>query len=315
MNPQPDPRLPRHPIRVVAERTGVNPTLLRAWERRYEVVEPGRSEGGQRLYSDADVERLLLLRRAADAGRAISSVAELDNAALQSLVEEDQAAREDLEREEAGAPEAAGRVREALEAVESLDPSRLERLLRREVVALGAERFLDELVTPLLVTIGERWRSGQLRPAHEHVAVAVIKQILGWILERARSAATGPTLVVGTLTGERHELGALLAATAAALEGWRVVFTGEDLPPDEIALTARSVQAHAVGISIMNPLDWEGLTEQLRTLLEELPPGVAVVLGGNASRDLERMVGDVRVKALPSLGAFRAALRGELAAR
>lgn len=315
MNTDSDPRLPRHPIRVVAERTGVNPTLLRAWERRYEVVEPGRSDGGQRLYSDADVERILLLRRATDAGRAISSVAELDNAALQVLVDEDQAAREELEREEMGPTEAAARVREALEAVESLDPTRLERLLRREVVALGAERFLDQLVTPLLVTIGERWRSGHLRPAHEHVAVAVIKQVLGWILERARGAATGRTLVAGTLSGERHELGAMLAATAAALEGWRVVFTGEDLPAEEIALTARRVEAHAVGISVVTPLDWEGLTEQLHALLEELPPGVAVVLGGSAARDLERMVGDRRVRAFPSLGAFRTALRGELAAR
>lgn len=310
-----DPRLPRHPIRVVAERTGVNPTLLRAWERRYHVVDPGRSEGGQRLYSDADVERILLLRRASDAGRAISAVAELENAELQALLDEDQAAREALERAEGEAPEAAARVREALEAVGSLDPSRLEQLLRRDVVALGAERFLDELVTPILVSIGEGWRSGRLRPAHEHVAVAVIKQILGWILERARSAATGRTLVVGTLSGERHELGALLAATAAALEGWRVVFTGEDLPPDEIALTARSVGAHAVGISIMSPLDWEGLAGQLRSLLSDLPEGVPLVLGGGGARDMERMVADLRVRAFPSLEEFRGALRGPLSGR
>jgi len=301
-------RRPRHPIRVVSERTGVNPTLLRAWERRYAVVEPGRSEGGQRLYSDADVERLLLLRRAADAGRPISSVAELDNAALSGLLDEDRVAREELERE-ATAPSAVRQVRAALAAVEALDPEELEKLLRREAVAMGAERFLDDLVTPLLVAIGERWRSGHLRPAHEHVAVAVVKQVLGWLLERARNAAKGDFVVVGTLSGERHEVGALLAAAVAAMEGWRVIFTGEDLPPDELAVAARSVGARLVGISVINPADWEGLAQQIRVLAADLPEDVPVILGGGAAVDMARMVADSRVRALPSLSEFRSALR------
>lgn len=309
MNAAHESRLPRHPIRVVAERTGVNPTLLRAWERRYEVVHPGRSPGGQRLYSDADVERLLLLRRASDAGRSISSLAELGNAELQRLLDEDRAAREELEGGEAGPEGAPEQVQAALDAVEALDPARLERILRREVVSLGADRFLDDLVTPVLVSIGREWRLGRLRPAHEHVAVAVIKQVLGWMLERARSTSTGATLVMGTLSGEKHELGALLAATTAALEGWNVVFMGQDLPPEEIALTAHRVRADAVGISVVNPSDWEELPRQVVSLVEELPPGVPIFLGGAAATDTARLVADVRVRAVATLGDFRSLLR------
>ena len=79
-------REPRHPIRVVARRTGITLHVLRAWERRYAVVEPGRTEGGQRLYSDADIERLKLLRDAVASGRSISQVAPLGEAALAELV-------------------------------------------------------------------------------------------------------------------------------------------------------------------------------------------------------------------------------------
>ena len=61
--------LPRHPVRVVAQRTGLSSHVLRAWERRYGVVAPHRTEGGQRLYSDADIERLSLLRTLTAAGR------------------------------------------------------------------------------------------------------------------------------------------------------------------------------------------------------------------------------------------------------
>src|SRR5512143_2420604 len=86
MHPAPS-NLPRHPIRVVAQRTGLSGHVLRAWERRYHVVEPTRSEGGQRLYSEADIERLLLLRRLTEAGGAISQLAHLPSSELRRLAE------------------------------------------------------------------------------------------------------------------------------------------------------------------------------------------------------------------------------------
>jgi DNA-binding transcriptional MerR regulator len=68
---------PRYPVRLVALRTGLTPHVLRAWERRYAVVSPSRSSGGQRLYSDLDIERLRRLRRLTARGHAISRIAAL----------------------------------------------------------------------------------------------------------------------------------------------------------------------------------------------------------------------------------------------
>jgi len=298
---------PRHPIRVVAERTGLSPTLLRAWERRYGVVNPSRTEGGQRLYSDAHVERLLLLRQVTEAGRSISSVAELGDEELLALHREDGEARERL----GGAAEAAevpSAVDEAFAAVEALDPEMLEAHLQRELVSLGGERFLEGLVSPLLVRIGERWRAGRLRPAHEHVAVAVIKRVLGLMLERIRPSGSKRTVVVGTLPGERHELGTLLAAAAASLEGWRPVLTGEDLPAEEIALAAGTTGASAVGISVVSPDDWTDLQAQARELLESLPEEAILILGGAGGSDLSRKLSDARIRVVSSLAEFRSTL-------
>jgi DNA-binding transcriptional MerR regulator len=89
-----DTGVKRHPIQVVVRRTGLTADVLRAWEKRYGVIEPGRSEGGRRLYSDRDIERLRLLRRATGAGRRISQIAGLATEELAALVKED-------EREEA----------------------------------------------------------------------------------------------------------------------------------------------------------------------------------------------------------------------
>jgi len=88
---QRDSSYPQFPMRVVVRRTGLNASLLRAWERRYGAVDPGRSDGGQRLYSEDDIRKLMLLREAVDAGHNISQVAELPLQGLRDLVMREQA--------------------------------------------------------------------------------------------------------------------------------------------------------------------------------------------------------------------------------
>jgi len=78
---------------VVAKRTGLTPAVLRAWEKRYGVVDPSRTEGGQRLYSDDDVVRLSLLHRVVEEGRSIGQVAGMSTDDLEALVREDEAER------------------------------------------------------------------------------------------------------------------------------------------------------------------------------------------------------------------------------
>jgi DNA-binding transcriptional MerR regulator/methylmalonyl-CoA mutase cobalamin-binding subunit len=298
---------PRHPIRIVAERTGVSPTLLRAWERRYAVVEPARSEGGQRLYSDEQVDRLLLLRQIVDAGRSIGSIAESSTSDLHRMLTEDREARAARERAERPARGSVD-LRAAIEAVRGMDASGLDRELRRLTVTLGAERFLDDALSPLLASIGDEWRAGNMRPAQEHVATAVIRQILGWLLERSRSESDR-RVVIGMLSGENHDLGGLLAATSAALAEWEVLFLGEDLPPAEIAAAARAMPATVVGLSIVSPLSWDGIPGQLDELMDLLEPTTTVVLGGAFGRELRDLIDHPRVTAVESLDSFRSLLR------
>jgi DNA-binding transcriptional MerR regulator len=143
--------IPRHPIRVVARRTGLSPSVLRAWDRRYRVVRPGRSEGGQRLYSDRDIERLFLLKRAKEADRSIGRIPKLSLGDLSELVEEDA----DLEQREALAAATFGRrppgsdmvggevlLAEATQSVERIDANGLDRQLMRAAVLMAPQAFL-----------------------------------------------------------------------------------------------------------------------------------------------------------------------------
>jgi len=297
----------RHPIRVVAERTGISPTLLRAWERRYDVVEPGRSEGRQRLYSDDQVDHLLLLKQAVDAGRAIGSIADLSTSELNEIIAEDREARAARDRADRIAA-ASVDLSAARDAVRRMDASTLDRELRRLTMKLGAERFLDDALSPLLASIGQEWRDGELRPAQEHVATAVIRQILGWLLERSR-VESGRRAVIGMLSGENHDLGGLLAATSAALAEWEVLFLGEDLPPAEIAAAAEAMPADVVGLSVVSPLSWDGIPGQLEELMELMPPTTRVILGGAFGGELRDLIDHPRVAAVSDLASFRTLLR------
>lgn len=288
---------PRHPIRVVAERTGLTPDVLRAWQKRYRVVTPGRSEQGQRLYSDEEVERLRLAALAVQAGRTPAQVASLSTEELATLVAED-------DRSRIGASEARnGVVGDALAAVEQLDAELLEAILRRALLQTSIARFQDEVAVPLLRTIGDRWAAGSLTPAHEHLATAVLRRVLEWVIASCSPRPDAPRVLVATLPDELHEVGALLAAASAASAGWRISYLGANLPIPEIVSSALQVHADVVAISAVNGERSDQLGEQIRQLREALPADVQLWVGGRAIDQVAELPSTVFY--MPELGALR----------
>jgi methanogenic corrinoid protein MtbC1 len=119
-------------------------------------------------------------------------------------------------------------------------------------------------------------------------------------------------LVVATLQGELHALGARLVAALAALEGWRVSYLGADLPATEIAAASAALGANAVGISMVAHDGLEGRTRELLSLRSELDPQVELLVGGSASASLDPAVlraGIVPLRELEDLRAYLIARR------
>lgn len=281
----------RHPIGVVARRTGLKPDLIRAWERRYEAVIPSRSGTRRRFYTDEDIGRLILLRNATREGRAIGQVAHLSDAELRALIAEDQAALVEAGVERAarrrtgtrGAEAEEAMVDRCLAAVERLDGHSLEHELERGSLTLSRVRVVHGVLLPLLDEIGERWSRGTLRPAEEHLASAVARTFLGNLLSSDRSSEVAPTLIAATPVGQRHELGALIAAADADEEGWSTIYLGPDLPAEEIAAATQKTGAAVVALSLIYPPDDPRLPEELLRLGRLLPADVALLVGGRAA--------------------------------
>ena len=323
----------KHPIKTVAWQTGLSPHVIRAWEKRYQTVQPTRSEGKQRLYSTADIERLTVLRQATEAGFSIGAIASLPTESVQALltkavgtqrvVDSAETGQTDLVKiglplsfVDPGMEEIGGFLDGAFEAVLRTDAERLEGLLERASVSLGQMRLLSDLVVPLVERIGEGWIKGQVKVAQEHVATAVLRTFLGHIARPIALHPRAPVLVVTTPSGQHHELGAIIVAAAATGIGWRVVYGGACLPAEEIASMAIEQRARAVGLSVVHPTDDPALSLELQLLRRLLPPSTPILVGGRASAAYQAeidAVGAMRVGSLESLRQLLNQLRGETA--
>jgi MerR family transcriptional regulator, light-induced transcriptional regulator len=300
----------RYTMKVVVRRTGLSPHLIRVWEKRYGVVAPLRTPTHRRLYSDAEIERLSLLRQATLAGYSIGQIAHLSSERLGQLVTTEVSTlppESDLRPVAYSAP-AQEYLPACMAAVEQLDAIVLETALMRAQLALSQIAFIETLIVPLLQHIGERWRQGTLRIMHEHMASAVVRTLLGSMISTSGLPLTAPRLIVTTPSGQIHEIGALIVASVASTEGWQVTYLGPSLPAEDIAAATQQRHARAVGLSIVYPPDDLHLPQEFTRLRQYLPQEVAVFVSGRAAegyRDILQRIGAV----LPnSLAEFRVQL-------
>ncbi|MCW2990519.1 MAG: hypothetical protein JWM73_1113 [Solirubrobacterales bacterium] len=231
-------------IKEFAARTGVSEVTLRAWERRYGLLEPIRSDGGYRLYSQADERRVLAMQ--AHMGRGVAAA----EAAQLALAES--AALSDVPAD------AAALVAALLSAVDGYDATRVDVLLEG-AFALGRAPAIREVLLPALREIGERWADGRITVAHEHFASHLVerrlmRQAAGW------EAGPGRLALLACPSGERHTLGLLCFGVALADEGWRVAYLGADMPLGHVADAAARLQPDAV---VLSAIDSRWLTDNI----------------------------------------------------
>ena len=272
-----------HSIKAASRITGLSPHLIRIWERRYGAVAPERTDTNRRLYSNAEIERLNLLRLATGAGHSIGNIAKLPAGRLKSLVAKAEVAESGVPPTRTASSPAKGFHDATLAAVEKLNAQLFEETLGNAVVALGHQGLLRQVVGPLAQTIGELWRTGALTAAHEHFFTAGLKVFLGHLSGQFLAPANAPRIVVATPAGQIHELGAVIVRDAAAQIGWHTTYLGASLPAAEIAGAAVQNRAAVVALSIVYPEDDPDLEQELINLRRFLPPEVKILAGGRAA--------------------------------
>jgi MerR family transcriptional regulator, light-induced transcriptional regulator len=283
-----------YPVRTVARLTGLSADLIRAWEKRHGVVTPIRGPRGARLYSVDDVAHLRLLAQAVGGGRAIGDVAQLDRPALEALAGKARAAE----------PDAAEQIVLArlLDAVGSGDAVVLERQLSEALVALGGRRFVHQLAAPLLREVGERWSTGRVSIADEHLLSGTLRSLLSGLIRLREQPAGAPVVLLATPSGERHELGLMLVGLLAADAGLALHYLGPDLPAAEVATAAHRAGVAVVGLALVGSLHEDHTATEVRAIEDALPRHTELWLGGRNAGAVAATLRPSRALVLDDLG-------------
>ncbi|HUP71391.1 MAG TPA: MerR family transcriptional regulator [Acidimicrobiales bacterium] len=197
----------------ISRRTGVPPATLRAWERRYGVLVPTRTEGGHRVYSASDLARVRQLLTLVDSGVSVSLAAQrLRGGGEQPRQAQTQAM-----------------VAAMWEALERFDEVEVRALLVEAEAVVTVEAFLDDVVAPLVRRLAVGWRKNPRHIAREHFTSILVRsqlvQVLGDKIERQ-----GPIVVTAAPAGEAHDLGVIMAAVVLAAHGWHPIALGAQTP-------------------------------------------------------------------------------------
>lgn len=273
------PDTPRYNIKAVVQQTQVNISTLRAWEQRYGVPRPKRSDHGHRLYSQRDVAVIKWLKQATEEGLAISqAVTMLRDLDTVEVVD----ARPALAPIHHAAPQLVSSawpdIRAQLASHLYEINMRQAHLLVNHVCAMfPIETVVLELFEPLLVEAGIRWANGEICVAEEHIVSNFVRQRLLGMVQLHAPFAQGPRLVCGCAPGEQHKLGLLMFALLMEQHGWEVIYLGQGLASDGLAGFLMKVAPALVCLSVSLVEHMPGMLELCKVVqsLEQHRLGLA----------------------------------------
>jgi MerR family transcriptional regulator, light-induced transcriptional regulator len=261
-----------------ARRVGVSAAVLRAWERRYGLLEPVRSPGGFRLYTAQDAERVGRMHQGLDQGLSAAEAA--------------RAARASARPSEGLLENGAERL---LAAIRDYDETAVHEVLDESFAAFGLEAVLRDLILPALTEVGREWEQGTLAVSQEHFASNVIRARL-LSLARLWGRGSGPIALLACAPGEQHDISLLAFGLVLRSHGWRIVFLGADTPIATLAQAAEGTRSALAVLASFDPSRFEAESTAIRRLAREVP---LVLSGPGATEDLckrlraQRLDGDL----------------------
>lgn len=262
---------------MAARATGVSEATLRAWERRYGVISPQRTESGYRLYDDAAIAAVIAMRDLVARGVAPS----------QAAAQLGEAAAAGTDAVDTGTADSQHDSAAFVAAARDLDAPALTRCLDEAFSRASFERVADGWLMPVLAALGAAWADGTVSVAGEHLAAQCVMRRLGMAYEGVGERPGGPSVVIGLPPGGRHELGVLAFAVAARRAGLRTVYLGADVPAADWVTAAdalRQSPSRAVVLAVAARRDARAGAGVLARVHEHDPD--LLLAGGGHAQDL-----------------------------
>lgn len=295
-------------IRVAAEQVGVTEALLRAWERRYGLVKPQRTEAGYRAYTEADLALLRRVKRLTDEGLSIAEASRLaPQLRLELALSQGEGPTPVGETLEVSSVRIRGWVQALVRCASALDQRQVDEVIADALVSLSLVDVYERVLAPALVEIGELWQLGELSTGGEHLVTQAVRARLLGALSGPQGRG-GRHVLCATIAGDEHDVGLMGAAVRFRSAGYRVTYLGPNNPAEAIARVAVRSRPDLVAIAAQFDQGEERFRRALEALLAELPRGTRVVVGGAGARAHRAVAAELGVELLDGRAQWQALL-------
>jgi MerR family transcriptional regulator, light-induced transcriptional regulator len=256
-----------HSISDVSRIAGIPKDLLRMWERRYDYPKPERDINGDRVYSDDQLNKLILIRQLVDQGCRPGKLMGLEQTELAVLLKSPHAEL-DFDR--------------LIELLRADNAPELHDWLTQQIQSLGLRAFIHQLMVPANRIVGEAWNSGELAVYEEHLYTEMVTGLVRQSLAEIPGGHKSPRIMLTTLPGEQHSLGLLMVEALLRLGGAEVIPFGIEMPFRDIIDAAQTHNVDVIGLSFSSNFKLDDAIVMLSGLRQMVEKETSIWVGGSA---------------------------------
>lgn len=281
----------QYSIKELEKLSGIKAHTIRIWEKRYRLISPSRTTTNIRLYSDADLKKIINVAIANNAGLKISHIARLSHDALHKLV---------IEKSKDGG-EMASPIDQLVVAMVELDEPAFDRVLTKLTKEMGFEALVTQVVYPFLEKIGILWQTGNITPAQEHFISNLVRQKMMVAIDALpHPEGTTKKAVLFLQENEYHDIGLLFYCYLVKKLNIRPIYLGQSVPYSDLQQVVKIHKPKYLITSIVTTLHADSQAQFLARLTADFPKQTLLVSG--------RAAAHLNLKATPGIGFFSTAL-------
>lgn len=243
---------PRFNLKAVVRQTGLKPDTLRAWERRYGLPTPERSEGRHRLYSQHDIDTIKWLmarqREGLSIKRAVDLWQQIEAEGRDPLRTATPIATSavPVPASYAGGETIAELRRNWISACLAYDEQQAEQIVNQAFALYPPETVAIELLQKAVAEIGEGWYRGKVTVQQEHFCSGLVIRRLEAMVMAAPPPTRPGRILFACPPQEQHVIGPLLLTFILRRRGWEVVYLGANVPTEQLDSTVAATKPQLV---------------------------------------------------------------------
>ena len=288
-------------INVISTACGVMPHTIRMWEKRYQIFTPKRSEGGQRLYSEVDLDKAKIIVSLKEQGHTISSLARHSLQDLRSLLEVNNRADSESEKMFTSIE-----TKKLLKHLENFDIDLVVSGMQHLRLSMGVKEFIFKIVLPVMHEIEKLSLKGTYSITQEHIISTIVRDQLNQI-NLANEGPNTKRFALATPDGNLHELPIMIAEIICHANRVSTNYLGASHPAECLGEAVNAIKCKTIVMGVISSAQWnyeKNIVKYLESIDKCLRNKVEIILGGGYKIDLPNFKNIENIKFVSSFEDF-----------